>query len=102
MGAGDAFGVEWARIAPDKVVVATAERAFLHTPGGLFEQDGFARPMHGPGSLATTRNLLDGALGAGQRAAPRAKEPPPLSPARWAFRLAGSYCTTHATPPLMA
>lgn len=96
-----AFDLEWARIAPDKVVVAAADRAFLHTPGGPGEMDGFARPMQGPGSLATTRNLLDAAIGAGQRALPR-KAPPPLTPARWAWRLAGSYRTAHATPGLMA
>src|SRR6185503_2553531 len=27
---------------------------------------------------------------------------PPLTKARWAWRLCGSYCTTHATPGLMA
>jgi len=94
--------LEWTRLGPGKVLVATAERAFLHTPGGAGETTAFSLPMHGPGSLATTRNLLDGAVGAGQRAVPRAEAPPPLTQARWALRLAGYYCTTHATPGLMA
>jgi hypothetical protein len=97
----DALGLEWARIAPDKVVVATADRAFLHTPEGFGGSDRFGGPMRGPGSAATTKRLLDGAVGAGQRAAVRAEALPPLTPARWALRLAGYYRTTHATPALM-
>lgn len=58
-------------------------------------------PMQGPGSLPTTRNLLDGAVGAGQRSVAPAEPPPPLTALRWAFRLAGYYHTTRVTPGLM-
>ena len=52
--------------------------------------------------VATTRRLLDGAIALAQRAAPAAAAPPPLSPLRWVWRLAGYYHLTHATPRLMA
>jgi len=99
---------EWAAVTPGTVVVATAARAFLHRsdiPG----EGAFSTPMQGPGSPATTRNLLDAAIGAGQRAAADRLErpgelrpdPPPMTVHRWAWRLAGYYWTTHATPRLM-
>jgi pyrroloquinoline quinone (PQQ) biosynthesis protein C len=98
--------VEWATVAPGVIIVATADRAVLHRPD-LPGQGAFSTPMRGPGSPATTKNLLDGAVGAGQRAAAQRLEerrltPPPLTLTRWVYRLAGYYRTTHATPRLMA
>lgn len=94
-------GLEWAAVAPGTVVVATADAAWLHRPD-LLSGDAFSTPMHGPGTKATTKNLLDAAVGAAQRAAVRPSAPPPLTPARWVYRLSGYYQTTHATPRLMA
>lgn len=103
----DTFTMEWAEVAPGTFVVATADRAWIHArelSGGV---DAFALPMQGAGTPATTRNLLDAAVGAGQRAgidelhAGAHGEPPPLTPLRWVWRLAGYYHTTHATPRLL-
>lgn len=103
------IAMEWAEVAPGSIVVATAERIWLHTPVFNGQPDPFALPMEGPGSEATTRQLLDGAIGAAGRRKPAqalqaqaAQATPPLTPARWAWRLAGYYQTTHATPRLMA
>jgi pyrroloquinoline quinone (PQQ) biosynthesis protein C len=95
------IAMEWAEVAPGCIVVATAERVWVHTPVFNGQPDPFALPMEGPGSVETTRRLLDGAIGAAGRAV-RRLAPPALTPARWAWRLAGYYQTTHATPRLMA
>lgn len=97
-----ATAMEWAEVAPGRIVVATAERAWVHVPVFTGQMDVFALPMEGPGTEATTRQLLDGAIAAAGGGAPRSAPRPPLTPARWAWRLAGYYCTTHATPRLMA
>lgn len=100
--------IEWVRIKPNTVVVATAERAWIHCPNSFdgldltSEGDPFTLTMQGAGSLETTRNLLDGVIAAAQNSLPRVAQRPPLTPARWAWRLAGYFHTTHATPPLMA
>ncbi|ACY19266.1 iron-containing redox enzyme family protein [Haliangium ochraceum] len=94
--------VEWAEVAPGRVVVASSERAWVHTPVSFGQIDLFAEPMEGAGSAVTTRQLLDGAIAAAGRDAGPRGEAPPLSAARWAWRLAGYYRTTHATPRLMA
>lgn len=96
--------LEWARVAPGEVVVATTTGARLHRPDPFDPHDPFAAPMTGPGHPDTTRWLLDGALGAGQRAARAASTaaPPPLTADRWAWRLAGYYHLTTHTPRLLA
>jgi len=94
--------VEWACLTPGLVVAATPERAWLHRPDACDPDDPFARPMEGPGSLPTTRRLLEGALGAAQQSVPATGARPRMTPARWAWRLASYYQTTHATPTLMA
>jgi hypothetical protein len=96
------IAMEWVEVAPGCVVVATVDRIWLHEPVFSGQPDLFALPMEGAGSLETTRRLLDGAIGAAGRAVPRAATRPSLTPARWAWRLAGYYRTTHATPRLMA
>jgi len=93
--------IEWAELTPRTVIVADEDRAWLHTRGLGSGSEPFSMPMQGPGSLATTRNLLDGAVGAGQRSVAQAEPPPPLSAIRWVYRLAGYYHTTHVTPGLM-
>lgn len=99
----DATTIEWVEVAPGKVVVADSDRTWLHARG-FGGGEPFSMPMQGPGSFASTKNLLDGAVGAGQRSiidSAKAEPPPPLSQDRWVFRLAGYYHTTHATPGLM-
>src|SRR5690349_21868687 len=95
----DEAEVRWARVAPGTLIVATPERAFLAAPDAshLFQD-----PAPPPASEAATARLLDAAVGAAQRAAGPRQRPPELTALRWAYRLAGYYHTTHATPRLMA
>lgn len=98
--------VEWARVASDEIIIANANRAWLHRPDAFAPDDPFAVPMTGPGRLETTRQLLEGAIGAGLRAARRAADPgpppPKLTAERWAWRLCGLYHMTTHTPSLLA
>lgn len=94
--------IEWVKVEPNKVIVATEERAWLHRLDATNNDDPFAQPMQLAGSLETTRQLLDGVIAAAQSLLPRAASRPALTGARWAWRLAGYYHTTHATPRLMA
>lgn len=94
--------MEWACIAPNKVVVATANRAWLHQLNSDMNGDRFAQLMEGTGSLVTTRKLLDGALEVARKAAPKTESLPTLTPTRWIWRLASLYHLTHSTPRLMA
>ena len=98
--------IEWAQLTAETVVIATSERAWLRRLDAFDSDDPFAQPMRCVGSLATTRNLLDGAISAAQQIAREAVSPkgarPQLTEARWVWRLAGYYHTTHATPRLMA
>src|SRR3982751_6035735 len=93
--------LEWVRVMPEVVVVATNERVWLHQIKTFDPSDPFAGPMHCEGSFATTRNLLDGAICAGQRSVAKTAHTPSLTLARWVWRLAGYHHTTHATPRLM-
>lgn len=100
----EAVEVQWAVVAPGLaplVVVATAERCFVHQPAGVLD-DPFLGPMgEGPGAIASTRQLLDGAIAAARKSTPRGPEPPPLSPSQWVWRLAGYYRTTEPTARLL-
>lgn len=91
--------VEWAIIAPDKVVVATAENVWLSSPQE--NGDRFSKPITGAGNTAITRKLLDGAMAAAKIAIPLEEKPPALTPNRYVWQLAGAYQIAHATPELM-
>ena len=93
--------IEWARIAPDKVVVATADRAWLHRLGSAESDDPCARPMVGAGSVATTQKLLDGAIVCAKSAVASSVRPPALTRIRWVWRLAGAYHSSRHTTRLM-
>lgn len=90
---------EWAQIAPGKVVVATADRAWLYQPRS--GDDRFAQPMMGAGSFATTRKLLDTAIAAAKCAVKSESRPPALTSTRWVWRLAGAYHMTSPVPKLL-
>lgn len=81
--------IEWAQIAPGKIVVATEERTWLHIP--YFGDSRFSQPMEGAGSIATTKKLLDVAIAAAKYAIKSDNRPPVLTLNRWIWRLAGSY-----------
>ncbi len=93
---------EWLQVGPGEAVVATAARTWLHRLGPA---DPFARPMQGPGQLATTTRLLEGAIAVGQRRgvaqSPPGARRPPLTPVRWIWRLAAYYHLTTHTPRLL-
>ena len=91
--------VEWAQIAPGKVVVATADRAWLYQPSS--RSDRFAQPMSGAGSFTTTQKLLDTAIAAAKYAVKSDTRPPALTITRWVWRLASAYHMTNPVPNLM-
>ncbi len=91
--------VEWASIAPNKVVVATDKEVWLHSPLG--DGDQFSSAMRSAGNVATTRKLLDGAIAVAKITISSQKRPPDLTPTRYIWQLAGAYQIAHVTPPLM-
>ena len=93
--------VEWARVAPDRVVVAAADGAWVHRPDRAGLSDEFQAPMTGRGSPATTAWLLDGSIGAASSGRRSPAAAPRLTLVRWAWRLAGYYLTTEATTRLL-
>ena len=95
----DLSNIEWAQIAPGKVIVATHERAWIYQPQS--ESDRFARPMSGNGSCATTRRLLDTAIASAKHAIQPQVRPPAMTPVRWLWRLAGLYHLCQPIPKLI-
>ncbi len=91
--------VEWAQINPGTVIVATAERSVLCQSSSI--EDRFTQPMNFPGSVATSKKLLDGAIAAVKYAVNSNVRPPALTATRWVWRLAGLYHQTHPIPQLM-
>lgn len=91
--------VEWAQINPGTVIVATAERSVLCQSSSI--EDRFTQPMNFPGSVATSKKLLDGAIAAAKYAVNSNVRPPALTATRWVWRLAGLYHQTHPIPQLM-
>lgn len=96
----DEMSCEWAEVAPGKVIVAAAERAWIHTPPRFPFPDPFSRAMECPGTVATTRWLLDAAMAAAEREVGSAI-PPRLTRTRYAWNLVGYYVTAHAAPPAL-
>ena len=91
--------VEWAQISPGTLIVATADRSLLCQSDSV--EDRFTQPMNCPGSIATTKKLLDGAIAAAKYAVNSQVRPPALTTNLWVWRLAGLYHQTHPIPPLM-
>ncbi len=98
---GDNMNLEWAQLTATTVVVANANRAWLHELDPFQVDDPFAQPMEGPGSFETTQQLLDAAVAAAQKAARPDDERPPLTPLRYAWQVIGHYHTMHPTVGLM-
>lgn len=88
---------EWAEVAPGLVLVATAERAWLHR---LSPVDPFAQPKVGRGRVETVAALLDGAIGLFQYQRLTAVAPP-LTVEAYVERVAACYYGGRATPPLL-
>jgi hypothetical protein len=88
--------VQWAHLGRGRVLVASEREARVQRLelGAI----GFARPMRDalPGTLESTRQLLDGAIAAAELDAPPSS-PAPITAARWAWHLANqSYCARHS------
>jgi hypothetical protein len=95
------LAAQWARIALDKVVVAIAERSWLYQIRSDESGHRFAQPTNNPSCIATTRQLLDGAIAAARYAVSSNLRPPALTPLRWVWRLAGQYHLCHSVPQLL-
>lgn len=98
--------VEWAKISPNKVIVASSTRAWLleQKPQDKPQPETaqyFSESMESAGSVATTRQLLDGAIAAAKYAVNSDVRPPALTATRWVWRLAGAYHLTHSAPQLL-
>lgn len=91
--------VEWAIIAPDKVVIATAEGVWLDSLQS--DSDRFTKPITDAGNTAITKQLLDGAMAAANVAIAPKDKSPALTQNRYVWQLAGAYQIAHATPELM-
>ncbi|MEM6614329.1 MAG: hypothetical protein AAF652_19180 [Cyanobacteria bacterium P01_C01_bin.72] len=92
---------QWTKLAPETVVVATANSAWLYNYDSRKSLDRFARSMSGiEGSISSTQNLLDGAIAAAYY---HYCEPqvPELTLAGWIWQLAGHYHLTSLTSTLM-
>jgi hypothetical protein len=90
------MSVQWAHLGAGKTLVAASRGAWLQPtqPGAL----GLSGPMpdSAPAAIETTRNLLDGAIAAAERAAPPITRPA-MTRQRWAVDLAGQwYCAHHS------
>ncbi|MDJ0567829.1 MAG: hypothetical protein QNJ53_02170 [Pleurocapsa sp. MO_192.B19] len=95
----DLTDVQWAEVAPDKVVIATKDRTWLSRPN--FGKTRFAQPMKSTGSITTTKNLLDGAIAAAKCAAKSSVRPTVLTPISWIWQLAEAYHLSNPISKLM-
>jgi hypothetical protein len=95
----DLANLEWAQIAPDKVVIATKDKVWLHSPS--FAKNRFARPMTGRGNVATTTKLLNGAIAAAKRVTKSSVKPLSCTTFRWVWQLASAYHLCLVTPEIM-
>jgi hypothetical protein len=93
---------QWAHLGPDELLVATAGGAWIQRrePGAMW-LDGPMPPAL-PGTPQTMRHLLDGAMAAAERSAPRPTGLPAMTQRRWAWQLAGQWHTSYHSIPLIA
>ena len=104
----DPVEVEWVQVAPNKTVVATAEKTYLIDPNTdkssiprKFLQDRPNNLIEGTSNIATTQKLLDGAIAAAKYTINSDIRPPALTATRWVWRLAGAYHLCYPTSELM-
>jgi hypothetical protein len=92
---------ERVRIAPDKVVMKTANPTGVHQPTSAGSGDGVAQKMIDADSIAKTRKLLDRAIVLAWRDIKSNSRPPALTATRWVWRMAGAYHAARHTTRLM-
>jgi hypothetical protein len=94
------MAVQWVRLREGEILVASSRGAWIHQPelGAV----GLSGPMPDslPATHETTRHLLDGAIAAAERVAPR-PQMPPMSARRWAWDLAGQWYGAHHSVALL-
>jgi hypothetical protein len=98
--------VQWVHLGAGKILVASSRGAWIQLPelgplglGALGLGD--AMPSAIPGTLETTRNLLDGAIAAAERAVPAPKAPP-MTARRWAWQLVNQWFIARYSVALLA
>jgi hypothetical protein len=97
------MSVQWAHLGAEGVLLASDRGAWLQQPAlATFGTLGFVAPMPDdhPASEETTRHLLDGAITAAERDAPRIDEPP-MTPLRWAWNLVSQWHCAHYSVALL-
>jgi hypothetical protein len=99
--AGSKVEVEWAKINDRQAVVATADQMWIRDIFQDGAPDPFAEPMSGPGSEATTRQLLDAAWCAGLMAAKSGQPAPRKTLRGYTWEVVGMHHSTAATPKLL-
>jgi hypothetical protein len=92
--------VQWLHLGAGEMLVASNECAWIEQPE--LGSPWFAGPMPDslPPTVQSTRQLLDGAIAAAERAAPRPEIPPP-SPRRWAWNLVSQWHCAHHSVALL-
>ena len=92
--------VQWAQLGAGKTLVASSRRAWLQRPQlGALNLRG-EMPDVAPATSESTRQLLDGAIAAAERAAPD-RAPPAMTPRRWAWQLVAQWYTAHHSVALL-
>ena len=95
------IALESVQIAPDKVIMATADKVWIYQPSSANDEDDLTSSVSRPQQVTATQKLLDTAIVLAKRTISSPPQVPPLTPVRWVWRLASQYPLTHATPPLM-
>jgi hypothetical protein len=91
---------EWVTVTGDVSIVARESgEVWFHAPNGATdEDDAYATPMTGPGSVGSTVGLLDGAIGLGFAPIEKRLARPDPTLAGYAMALIGAYHTSVDTP----
>ncbi|MEL6788289.1 MAG: hypothetical protein AAFO76_12970 [Cyanobacteria bacterium J06607_15] len=96
-----AVDTQWTKLAPETVIVATANSAWLYNYDPRKSIDRFASSMSGiEGTISSTQNLLDGAIAAAYYHYCE-RQVSELTLAGWIWQLAGHYHLTSLTPTLL-
>jgi hypothetical protein len=94
------MAVQWAHLGAAEVLVATGDGAWVRQPELC--AFGLRDPMPDslPATAESTRHLLDGAIAAAERSAPRMPEPP-ITALRWAWNLVSQWHCAHHSVALL-
>jgi hypothetical protein len=91
---------QWVHLGSGKLLVAADNGAWIQQPlaGALSLSTAMRDAL--PSTVATTRNLLDGAIAVAEREAKRAQQPP-MSARRWACHLVSQWYSAHHSVALL-